>query len=254
MLNARVIACLDVAGDIVVKGTSFVVLQQHGDPSLLALRYEEQGADEIVLLDITASVERRSPNLALVERVARRLSIPLTVGGGLADVDDIGRVLAAGADKASLNTPAVRNPQLIAEAANRYGSQAVVVAVDVKREQGDWPVYVRGGREATPWRLEPWLRQVEGLGAGEILLTSIDRDGTGQGYDLEALRTAARACRIPIIASGGGGTADQMAQALAIPGVTGALVAGVLHTGRSTVGQLKSAIAAWGVPVRAVIQ
>lgn len=253
MLNARVIACLDVAGDIVVKGTSFVDLKAHGDPSLLALRYEEQGADEIVLLDITASIERRQPNLELVERVARRLSIPLTVGGGLREADAIGQVLAAGADKASVNSPAIANPQLIAEAASRYGSQAVVVAVDVKREQDDWTVYVHGGRDGTAWRLQPWIRQVEQLGAGEILLTSIDRDGTGQGYDLDALRAAGEACRIPIIASGGGGTAEQLAAALAIPGVTGALVAGILHTGRTTVAELKTAIAAKGVPVRAAI-
>ena len=250
MLNARLIACLDVAGDVVVKGTNFGDLVTLGDPAELAAAYEEQGADEIVLLDITASVERRTPSFPLIERVARRLSIPLTIGGGIPDADVLGRVLASGADKASVNTPAVMTPSLITEAAARYGSQAVVVAVDVRREDGDWTVWVRGGRERTAWRMVPWLKRVAELGAGEILLTSIDRDGTGQGYDVAALRAASDAVSLPLIASGGAARPEQMAEALRLPGVTGALVAGVLHRGETTIARLKAGVAEEGVAVR----
>jgi cyclase len=252
MLRQRIIACLDVAGDKVVKGTSFEALTVWGDPAERAVLYQEQGADEIVLLDITASIERRGPDLATVERVAHGLSIPLTVGGGLGTVEQIGQVLAAGADKVSLNTPAVASPSLIGEAAGRFGSQAVVVAVDVRREAEGWRVYVKGGREATSWFLQPWLRTVERLGAGEILLTSIDRDGTGRGYDVEALRAAAQTVRVPIIASGGAATPQQVAEGLGIPGVTGALIAGVLHRDEFTVAALKGEVASRGVWVRAV--
>jgi cyclase len=252
MLKARIIPCLDVAGDVVVKGTQFGELRRLGDPAELAARYEDQGADEIVYLDITASIERRTPRMDVVERVARRLSIPLTVGGGLETVDVVGAVLAAGADKVSLITPAVARPALVAEAAARFGSQAVVVAVDVRREAADWRVYVRGGRTPTDWFLEPWLRRVAELGAGEILLTSIDRDGMRQGYDLEALAVAGRTVRLPIIASGGGAAPEHLAAALAVPGVTGALIAGVLHDGATTVDRLKADLQQWGVSIRGV--
>jgi cyclase len=251
MLRPRIIACLDVAESQVVKGTGFRDLVSWGDPAERAQAYQDQGADEIVLLDIMASVEGRAPDPVTIERVARRLSIPLTVGGGLRTVEQIGRMLAAGADKVSLNTPAVASPALIRDAAGQFGSQAVVVAVDVRREQGDWRVYVRGGREPTPWFLAPWLRTVERLGAGELLLTSIDRDGTGEGYDLAALETAAATVNIPIIASGGASSPAQLADAFSIPGVTGALVAGMLHRGEVTVGELKAAVARRGVDVRA---
>jgi cyclase len=250
VLKARLIACLDVAGDVVVKGTRFGDLVDLGDPAELARAYEDQGADEVVMLDITASVEGRPPRFALIERVARSLSIPLTVGGGIPDADVLGRVLASGADKASVNSPAVAHPDLVAEASARYGSQAVVVAVDVRREDGDWIVYTHGGRRRTAWRLAPWLRRVEELGAGEILLTSIDRDGTGTGYDLEALAAAGRTVRLPIIASGGGARPEQLGAALRVPGVTGALVAGVLHRRETTLGALKAGVAREGVPIR----
>jgi cyclase len=252
MLRQRLIACLDVAGRQVVKGTSFEALTTWGDPATLAARYEAQGADEIVLLDITASLEGRGPDAPTVGRVAHALRIPLTVGGGLATVVQVADVLAAGADKVSLNTPAVTTPDLISEAARRFGSQAVVVAVDVRREGGDWRVYIRGGRQATAWTLVPWLREVEARGAGEILLTSIDRDGTGLGYDLEALKTAAEAVSLPIIASGGARDAAQVTLALRVPGVTGALMAGILHREETTVAALKAYVASQGVPVRAV--
>lgn len=252
MLKPRIIPCLDVAGEQVVKGTQFEGLRALGDPAELALRYEEQGADEIVYLDITASLEHRAPYLAVVERVARQLSIPLTVGGGLGNVEQIGQILASGADKVSLNTPALARPPLIQEAARRFGSQAVVVAMDVRRQNDQWRIYVHGGRTPTAWFLEPWLAYVSELGAGEILLTSIDRDGTGQGYDLEALRLASRTVTIPIIASGGGAVPEHLAKALAVPGVTGALVAGVLHDGQTTVGRLKAELMEMGVDVRAV--
>ncbi len=251
MLRRRIIPCLDVAGDIVVKGTRFQDLQVMGDPAELAARYEEQGADEVVLLDITASAEGRAPRPEVVERVARRLGIPLTVGGGLGSLAVIGQVLGAGADKVSLNTPALQQPELITAAAQRFGSQAVVVAVDVRRVDDDWAVFARGGSEPTAWRLAPWLKKVESLGAGEILLTSIDRDGTGGGYDLEALRSAAATVGLPITASGGGAFAEQIAAALAVPGVTGALIAGILHSGRTTVADLKCELHAMGVSVRA---
>lgn len=251
MLRPRVIPCLDVAGNVVVKGTQFEGLRNFGDPADLAARYEDQGADEIVLLDVTASLEGRSPHPEVVERVARRLGIPLTVGGGLSSADAVGSVLGAGADKVSLNTPALARPALIAEAARRFGSQAIVVAVDVRLASGDWQVFARGGRQPTPWYLGPWLETVAERGAGEILLTSIDRDGTGSGYDLAALWRASASVSLPIIASGGGASPEHLAAALRVPGVTGALIAGVLHTGRTTVGRIKEELQAMGVSVRA---
>lgn len=254
MLKPRIIPCLDVARDIVVKGTRFEGLRSVGDPAELAARYEEQGADEIVLLDITASAEGRSPDPVVVERVARRLGIPLTVGGGLTSIETVGRTLASGADKVSLNTPALERPELIGEAAGRFGSQAVLVAVDVRRTSGgDWQVHARGGRLPTRWRLGEWLEHVQALGAGEILLTSIDQDGTGSGYDLGALRRASQRVHLPIIASGGGASAQQIRDALSVPGVTGALIAGVLHAGDTTVGAIKQELSMMGVDVRAAV-
>ncbi len=251
MLKQRIIACLDVAGDLVVKGTRFEELRVIGAPAELAARYEDQGADEIVFLDITASIEGRGPRPEVVERVAQRISIPLTVGGGLRSADTVGRVLAAGADKVSLNTPALARPELVREASGRFGSQAVVIAVDVRRQGEDWRVYSHGGRTETPWQLGPWLEAVQALGAGEILLTSIDRDGTGTGYDLDALRHAAQIVHLPIIASGGGAAPSQIGAALFLPGITGVLLAGALHDGRTTIGAIKAELSAMGVDVRA---
>ena len=250
MLRPRIIACLDVAGNEVVKGIQFGSLRALGRPEELAARYEDEGADEIVLLDITAGAERRGPDLAVVERTARRLGIPLTVGGGIQAAETARVVLAAGADKVSVNSAALRTPALVGQIAEQAGSQAVVVAVDVRQEPGGHRVYASGGRTATSWWLGPWVAEVAARGAGEVLLTSIDRDGTGQGYDVGALGQAAAAARLPLIASGGGATAHHVAQALAVPGVTGALLAGVLHRGEVTLAALKDALRSQGVWVR----
>jgi cyclase len=253
MLMPRIIPCLDVAGTTVVKGTRFVDLRVLGSPAEFAVRYEAEGADELVMLDITASREGRGPYPAVVEAVASRLSIPLTVGGGLDQLERIRDVLAAGADKVSLNTPAVEHPDLIEEAASRFGSQAVVVAIDVRRAaDGRYRVYIRGGQEPTPWDLETWLPEVTRRGAGEILLTSIDQDGTRSGYDTALLALAASLTTRPIIASGGAAHAGHLRDGLRITGVTGALLAGVLHDGVTTIGRLKAELSEMGVRVRAV--
>lgn len=250
MLRPRLIACLDVAADRVVKGRRFQTLEPVGRPDEMARRYQDQGADEVVLLDITATGERRGPDLTTITRVALSLSIPLTVGGGLSTTEQVGRVLAAGADKASINTAALNRPELLGEAADHYGTQAVVVAVDVRREGPAWRVYGSGGRVASRWTLDAWLHEAETLGAGEVLLTSIDRDGTGQGYDISALEAASRATSRPIIASGGGSGPDDLERALRVPGVTAVLVAGVLHRGETTIMELKRALGARGVILR----
>ncbi len=239
-----------MADDRVVKGVQFQELISLGRPEELARRYEDQGADELVLLDITAGAEHRGPSLAVVERTARRLAIPLTVGGGIRDRAAALLVLAAGADKVSVNSAALATPDLVSQVADEAGSQAVVVAIDVRREADTHRVYADGGRTRTAWTLRDWVAHVAALGAGEVLLTSIDRDGTGEGYDLEALATAA-GVRLPVIASGGGRTALHLAAALAVPGVTGALVAGVLHRGETTLTVLKQQLTEQGVAVRA---
>ncbi len=249
MLRPRLIACLDVAADRVVKGVQFQELISLGRPEDLARRYEDQGADELVLLDITAGAEHRGPSLAVVERTARRLAIPLTVGGGIRDRAGALSVLAAGADKVSVNSAALATPDLVSQIADEAGSQAVVVAIDVRRAADTHRVYADGGRTRTSWTLRDWVAHVAALGAGEVLLTSIDRDGTGEGYDLEALATAA-GVHLPVIASGGGRTALHLAAALAVPGVTGALVAGVLHRGETTLTALKQQLTEQGVAVR----
>jgi cyclase len=250
VLKLRVIPCLDVAGTTVVKGQQFGNLVPFDDPAVLAERYEAQGADEVVVLDITAGVEHRSPDPRLIRRVASRLSVPVTVGGGIATVEAAAAMLAAGADKVTVNSAALARPDLVEEIARRFGRQAVVVAVDVRRESGDWRVYAAGGRRPTPWMLRPWLETVEALGAGEVLLTSIDRDGTGTGYDLEALAQATAATTVPLVASGGAGHVGHLAEAAQISGVTGVLLAGMLHRGETTVQALKQALSAQGVTVR----
>ena len=213
MLCKRLIPCLDVHGGRVVKGVRFVDLRDAGDPVEAALAYDGQGADELVFLDITASHEERAIMLDVVRRTAEGIYMPLTVGGGIRSIEDIRTLLRAGADKVSLNTAALERPELIRDAAQRFGSQCIVVAIDAKREPGaqrSWGVYTHGGRRPTGRDAVEWARQVEGLGAGEILLTSMDRDGTGDGYDLELTRAVSEATSVPVIASGGVGTLEHL--------------------------------------------
>ncbi|HEY8469699.1 MAG TPA: imidazole glycerol phosphate synthase subunit HisF [Longimicrobiales bacterium] len=261
MLRKRLVVCLDVRDGRVVKGTSFVDLRDMGDPVELAVRYEAEGADEIVFLDISASAEGRSTLLDVVQRTAERLFIPLTVGGGIGSVEDIARVLRAGADKISINTAAVRRPELITEAAARFGSQCIVVSVDAKRvdapaasehparREPSFTVFTHGGRTATSLDAIAWSRECAALGAGEILLTSIDQDGRRTGYDLELTAAVARAVSVPVIASGGAGAPEHFHQAF-LAGADAALAAGIFHDGTTTVRAVKRFLAAAGVPVR----
>ncbi len=250
-LRRRIIACLDVDHGRTVKGTRFVDLRDVGDPVELAAYHEAQGADEIVLLDITASHEGRDTLLDVVRRTAERLFVPLTVGGGVRDAADVGRVLRAGADKVSVNTAAVERPDVLTEAAARYGRQCVVASIDARRS-GDraWSVLTRGGRTETGLDAVAWACACERLGAGEILLTSVDRDGGRAGYDLELTRAVCRAVRVPVVASGGGGTAAHVRDVLIDAGADAALLAGVLHDGVLGLASLKRELAACGVPVR----
>lgn len=249
MLTQRIIVCLDVMGGRVVKGTRFVGLRDVGDPAELAARAEGDGADEIVLLDISASAEERSTLLRVVERTASRLFVPLTVGGGVRSVEDVGAALRAGADKVSLNSPAVSRPALMTESAARFGAQCVVVSIDAKREGDRWSVYTKGGREPTGLEAVTWAAECATRGAGEVLLTSIDRDGTRSGYDLALTRAVTAAVNVPVIASGGGGTGDDVADAL-LAGADAALVAGIVHDGVCTVNDLKRIAAARGCRIR----
>lgn len=251
----RIIPCLDVKAGRVVKGTRFVDLRDAGDPVELAARYEEEGADELVFLDISATPEQRRPLYRVVRDTASVVSIPFTVGGGVRSLEDFGRMLDAGADKVSINTAAVRQPSLVAEAAREYGSQAVVVAIDAKwvgrdRTSSGWEVYVSGGRVPTGLDAVEWARRVERLGAGEILLTSIDRDGTGTGYDLALTAAVVEAVNIPVIASGGAGEPRHFLEAFTVAGADAALAAGVFHFRKLTVGEVKRFLAENGVEVR----
>ena len=251
MLTHRVIACLDVKDGRVVKGTNFVNLRDSGDPVVLAERYEAQGADEIVYLDISATDEARGTLLDLVRRTAERLFIPLTVGGGMRTVDDIANALRAGADKTAINSAAVSRPELLTEAAIRFGSQCVVASIDALRRGGTWEVYVNGGREPTGLEAVDWAVRCAELGAGEILLTSIDRDGARSGYDLELVSRVARAVTVPVVASGGAGSARDVADVFIRGGADAALRAGVLHDGTTDSRDVKSALQAANIPVRA---
>ena len=252
MLTRRLIVCLDVKGGRVVKGVNFEGLRDVGDPVELAERYERAGADELTYLDISASAEERRTLLDLARRTAERLFIPLTIGGGIRDADDVARALRAGADKVSLNTAAVERPQVLAEAAHRFGAQCVVASIDAAAIDGTWRVFTKGGRQATALEAVAWARECERLGAGEVLLTSIDRDGVRSGYDLALTRAIADAVRIPVIASGGAGTAAHVCEALTTGGADAALVAGILHDGVTTVAALKDAMRAAGIPTRPV--
>jgi cyclase len=254
MLRRRVIPCLDVANGRVVKGTRFVDLVDEGDPPELAERYAREGADELVFLDITAAPEGRATLLEIVERTARRAFIPLTVGGGVRSVDEMRDVLRAGADKVSLNTAAVADPDLVAACARRFGSQAVVVAIDARRTNGDgdgrWEVLVRGGRETTGLDAVAWARRVATLGAGELLVTSIDRDGTQAGFDTELLRAISSAVRVPVIASGGAAGPSDFVTAVVDGGADAVLAASIFHRSIHSIASVKAAMAAAGLPVR----
>jgi imidazole glycerol-phosphate synthase subunit HisF len=250
MLSRRVIACLDVKDGRVVKGTKFVNLRDSGDPVELAERYEAQGADEIVYLDISATDEGRGTLLDLVRRTAERLFIPLTVGGGMRTVGDIARALRAGADKIAINSAAVRRPELLTAAASRFGSQCVVASIDALKRDASWEVYVNGGRQPTGLDAIEWAKGCAALGAGEILLTSIDRDGARSGYDLELVSRVSRAVSVPVVASGGAGSPRDVADAFVRGGADAALLAGVLHDGTTDIQSVKSSLRAAGIEVR----
>ena len=253
MLTRRIIPCLDVKEGRVVKGVNFVGLRDAGDPVQLAALYDRQGADELVFLDITASAEKRGLIFDLAARVAEEVFIPFTVGGGIASVDDFRRILATGADKVSVNSAALRDPDLVREASERFGSQCVVVAIDPKKTgntKSGWEVHIHGGRTPTGVDALEWAETVHRLGAGEILLTSMDADGTQAGYDLPLTRAVADLVPIPVIASGGAGSPQHLAEALTAGGADAALLASILHDGHYTIAQIKEHLAAQGIPVR----
>jgi len=250
MLAKRIIPCLDVDKGRVVKGVKFQNLRDAGDPVEVAKSYEEQSADELVFLDITASAEERKIMIEVVQRVAETVFIPFTVGGGVSSLEDIRRLLSAGADKVSINTAAVKNPQLIYESAKRFGSQCIVVAIDAKRSERGWEVYIHGGRTPTGLDAVEWAKRVESLGAGEILLTSMDADGTKKGYDIELCRAVASAVSIPVIASGGAGTMEHFYEVFTQTNVDAALAASLFHFKEVSIPGLKAYLKNKGVHVR----
>jgi cyclase len=250
MTSIRIIPCLDIRDGRVVKGTQFVNIRDAGDPIELAKYYNDQGADELVFLDITASHERRETVAELASRVAEQIFIPFTVGGGISEADQIREILLAGADKVSLNTAAVNNPALIEESSRRYGAQCIVCAIDAKQTGDSWEVYLHGGRTATGLDAVEWAQEAVRLGAGEILLTSMDQDGARDGYDLALTRAISTSVGVPVIASGGAGTAQHLVDAVEKGKADAVLLAGILHDGVSTVHGLKEEMAAAGVPVR----
>jgi imidazole glycerol-phosphate synthase subunit HisF len=265
MLAKRIIPCLDVTGGRVVKGVNFVELRDAGDPVEIAARYNEQGADELTFLDITATSDGRDLILPIIEAVASQVFIPLTVGGGVRTVDDVRRLLNAGADKTSFNSAAIANPQVIFDASQKYGSQCIVVAIDAKKrrpedelrpnEEGHavgsgWDVYSHGGRKNTGLDAVQWAATMARLGAGEILLTSMDKDGTKSGFDLALTRAVSDAVSVPVIASGGVGSLDHLADGIQIGGADAVLAASIFHYGEFTVQQAKAHMAARGIPVR----
>jgi cyclase len=251
MLAKRIIPCLDVTAGRVVKGVSFVELRDAGDPVEIARRYDEQGADELTFLDITASSDDRGIIFRIIEEVAAQVFIPLTVGGGVREVGDVRNLLNAGADKVSINTSAVLNPQLVADAARRYGSQCIVVAIDAKQVGADrWEVFTHGGRKATGLDVVEWAKKMQGLGAGEILLTSMDRDGQKNGFDLALTRAVTDALEIPVIASGGVGNLQHLADGVKLGGADAVLAASIFHFGEYTVQQAKQFMAQQGIEVR----
>ncbi|HEY5494944.1 MAG TPA: imidazole glycerol phosphate synthase subunit HisF [Candidatus Anoxymicrobiaceae bacterium] len=251
MLAKRIIPCLDVEGGRVVKGVHFVDLRDAGDPVELAAYYDREGADELVFLDITASHEKRDTKVALAGRAGDEVFIPYTIGGGIASLDDIRNILKAGADKVSINTAAVSDPALLTRAAERFGSQCVVVAVDARgRGDGTWEVYTHGGRTPTGIDAIEWVRRVEELGAGEIMLTSMDRDGTRLGYDIPMTRAVCEAISIPVIASGGAGNLEHLAEAIEQTGCDAVLAASIFHYEEHTISEAKEFLASRGIEVR----
>jgi cyclase len=258
MLAKRIIPCLDVTSGRVVKGVNFVGLRDAGDPVEVAARYNEQGADELTFLDITATSDERDVILHIIEAVASQVFIPLTVGGGVRTVADVRRLLNAGADKVSFNSAAVANPQVIRDASEKYGAQCIVVAIDAKRRAGDdvaargtgWDVYTHGGRRNTGLDAVQWAKEMVAHGAGEILLTSMDRDGTKSGFDLELTRAVVDAVPVPVVASGGVGTLEHLVDGIRIGGADAVLAASIFHYGEYTVGQAKALMASRGVAVR----
>ena len=251
MVTRRLIVCLDVKGDRVVKGVQFESLRVVGDPVAMAERYEADGADEIVYLDISASTEERSTFLDLARQTAERLFIPLTIGGGIRSANDVAHALRAGADKVGVNTAAVESPEILTECAIRFGSQCVVASIDAKRNGQGWLVYTRGGRTPTSLDAVAWARECVRRGAGELLVTSIDRDGARTGYDLELTAAIADAVDVPVVASGGAGAASDVCDALMLGHADAALVAGILHEGATTVQHIKAEMTRYGIPVRA---
>lgn len=254
-LAKRIIPCLDVTNGRVVKGVNFVELRDAGDPIEIARRYDEQGADELTFLDITASSDNRGLILRIIEEVAAQVFIPLTVGGGVRQVEDVRRLLNAGADKVSINTSAVQNPQLVGDAASRYGSQCIVVAIDAKRVKNTdgpprWEVFTHGGRKATGLNAVEWAQKMQLLGAGEILLTSMDKDGTRDGFDLSLTRTVSDAVDIPVIASGGVGTLHHLVEGVLQGHADAVLAASIFHYGEHTIRQAKTYMAQRGIEVR----
>ena len=258
MLAKRIIPCLDVTGGRVVKGVNFVELRDAGDPVEIAARYNEQGADELTFLDITATSDNRDLILHMIEAVASQVFIPLTVGGGVRTVEDVRRLLNAGADKTSFNSAAIANPQVINDASAKYGAQCIVVAIDAKRRFGDdvlargegWDVYSHGGRKNTGLDAVAWATEMARRGAGEILLTSMDRDGTKSGFDLALTRAVSDAVCVPVIASGGVGQLDDLVDGIKIGGADAVLAASIFHYGEYTIAQAKARMAECGIPVR----
>jgi cyclase len=252
MLTRRLIVCLDVQDGRVVKGVQFQQLREIGDPAELAARYEEEGADEITFLDISASAEGRATTLEVVRRTAERLFIPLTVGGGVRSADDVGRTLRAGADKVAINTAAVSRPGLLTEAAARFGAQCVVASIDARHTGDHWRVWTHGARTPTDLDAVMWASECERHGAGEILLTSIDRDGARTGFDLALTRAVSESVNVPVIASGGAGTPGHCRDAVLVGGADAVLVAGIVHDGTSSIAAIKGCLADAGIPVRPV--
>jgi len=250
MLTKRIIPCLDVKNGQVVKGKGFVNLKYAGNPVKLARKYYEGGADELVFLDITASYEKRKTMIDLVEKVAKQIFIPFTVGGGISTIEDIRNLLKAGADKVSINTAAINSPNLIKEAAEKFGSQCIVVAIDAKKIKNKWKIFVKGGRQATGLDAIKWAKKVENLGAGEILLTSMDKDGTKGGYDLKLTRKISESVNIPIIASGGAGSLESIAKVFNEGKADAALAASIFHYKKYSIKQAKRYLQKKGIEVR----